>query len=235
MSWVLRHSEETLGKRLVLLVLADHAHDDGTEAWPSLATIASETRLSERQVRYALRGLEASGAIIETGRSRTGTHIYTVATGANIAGGSPPPEQVSQIAPEPSLEQPSSVSSPNGSLTRERAWTVDRKPVKWEHAALAAEVLTAWNRATGQELRSRDWLAKIVMRIREYPEATFADHQHIIERNLAHPWWSGPPTPSVVYGSGAQFERAVMTARHAEGDADRIERIVNAVMDRRQQ
>ena len=97
-------------------------------------------------------------------------------------------------------------------------------------------MLGAWNRLAGQDLRSRDWLAKIVMRIREYPEATAHDHEHIIRANLADPWWSGPPTPSVVYGNGAQFERAIQTARAAleAGDADeRLARIVEDATRRR--
>ena len=38
----------------------------------------------------------------------------------------------------------------------------------------------------------------------------------------------------MIYGSGAQFERSVMTARHQEDDSDRIERIVSAVIHRGQ-
>jgi hypothetical protein len=75
---------------------------------------------------------------------------------------------------------------------------------------------------TGQRLASTDWLAKIVMRLREHPELGYDDHVEIILANLNHPWWSGPPTPSVIYGNGAQFERAMMTQAHgttAGGDA----------------
>ncbi len=41
LSWVFDHSPvEHRGDLLVLLVLADHAHDDGTRAFPSVETIA---------------------------------------------------------------------------------------------------------------------------------------------------------------------------------------------------
>lgn len=113
MSWVLRESEATLGDRLVLLVLADHAKGDGTKAWPSLETISREARLSERQARRCLRNLEESGEIVETGTSRKGTHIYsfpkykgdnmTPPGGTNHAGGG------DRMTPEPSLKQPSVV------------------------------------------------------------------------------------------------------------------------------
>jgi hypothetical protein len=76
---VLKHSEESIaGRRLVLLVLADHAHGDGRCSWPSVKTIAHEARMSERGVRYALRELEAAGRIIREGYSRFQTASYRV-------------------------------------------------------------------------------------------------------------------------------------------------------------
>jgi DNA-binding transcriptional regulator PaaX len=79
MSWVLRHSEESVsGRRLVLLVLADHAHEDGTCSWPSIATIAKETRMSERGAQYALRKLEQAGRIVREGWSTHKTTSYRV-------------------------------------------------------------------------------------------------------------------------------------------------------------
>jgi len=47
--------------KLVLLALAEHAWDDGGEAYPSLRRLGLYTALSERTVRYALRRLEADG------------------------------------------------------------------------------------------------------------------------------------------------------------------------------
>ena len=119
MSWVLRNSEETLGRRLVLLVLADHAKEDGTCSWPSVETIARETRLSERQARRCLRSLEESGAIVETGRSTKGTHIYTV-----VQGGTSTTEGGVNMTPEPSLEQPSKVPTTADAVVGRSAQTV---------------------------------------------------------------------------------------------------------------
>jgi pyocin large subunit-like protein len=79
LDWVFRHSEENVaGRRLVLLALADHCHDDGRCAWPSIATIAQKTRMSERGVQYALRELEESGRIVREGWSRHRTTMYRV-------------------------------------------------------------------------------------------------------------------------------------------------------------
>lgn len=93
-------------------------------------------------------------------------------------------------------------------------WRVDRQRVSEDEDTLARLILLDWNSATGQTLVSRDWLAKIIMRVREHPELTVDDHAAIVRANLAEPWWKGPPTPAVVYGNGAQFERAMMQARN---------------------
>lgn len=133
MVWVLEHSEERLGRRLVLLALAEYAHDNGTSAYPSVATIARKARLSDRQVKRALSELEAAGAISRTGESPSGTVIWTVSmAGYGGDNTSPPPvtnppEGVPDLSPDPVKEQPSenpptSVASPGldeGTASRE--------------------------------------------------------------------------------------------------------------------
>lgn len=49
--------------RLVLLVLADHAHKDGSSAFPSVATIAGSVGLSDRTVQRKLAALLDAGLI----------------------------------------------------------------------------------------------------------------------------------------------------------------------------
>lgn len=114
LSWVLRESTAELGDRLVLLVLADHAREDGTSAWPSLETIAHQSRLSERQARRCLRNLEASGEIVETGRSRKGTHIYSFPKyrGDNMTpqGGTSATSGGDNMTPDPLVVHPSGTS-----------------------------------------------------------------------------------------------------------------------------
>ena len=46
---------------MVLLIIADHASDDGTEAWPSQATIAVKASISIRTVQRAVNSLVAGG------------------------------------------------------------------------------------------------------------------------------------------------------------------------------
>ena len=52
------------GEMLLALALADHAHDDGTHIFPSIARLAEKTRQSERSVQYQLRRMEQSGWLL---------------------------------------------------------------------------------------------------------------------------------------------------------------------------
>jgi hypothetical protein len=65
----------------VLLVMADHARDDGTRCFPSVGLIAWKTGLSERSVQYALRRLEVKGVLVRARTERPGQYQpleYTV-------------------------------------------------------------------------------------------------------------------------------------------------------------
>ncbi|SDX69518.1 Helix-turn-helix domain-containing protein [Albimonas donghaensis] len=60
--WTLVRPRVSGGELLVLLALADMAGGDGW-CWPSMATLAVRARLSERQARTHVRGLEKKGLI----------------------------------------------------------------------------------------------------------------------------------------------------------------------------
>jgi len=64
MSYVIDHSEHKGSYLLTLLMIANHAHADGTGAYPSIATLAKETRLSERGVQYCIDKLKESGELL---------------------------------------------------------------------------------------------------------------------------------------------------------------------------
>ena len=123
-SWVWQHSTVAhRGDLLVLLVLADHAQDDGNGAYPSVATIARKARLSRRGAFLALERLKAEGAIAPHGpRGPRGTVSYRVlmpegvqslhgAASAPVQSVTPrgevtAPEGVHSPAPEPSSNHP---------------------------------------------------------------------------------------------------------------------------------
>lgn len=75
---VIENSSATGGARLLLLVLAEHADDNG-KCWPSVGTLARECRCSKRYVTANLRALESSGDI--TTEQKTGNRsTYFVTT-----------------------------------------------------------------------------------------------------------------------------------------------------------
>jgi hypothetical protein len=78
-SWVIDHSQQRLGSLVVLLMIANHARSDGTGAWPSIATLAKEARMSERQVQYCLRQLAKSGELrVKREAGPHGTNLYSI-------------------------------------------------------------------------------------------------------------------------------------------------------------
>lgn len=52
------------GEMLLAISLADHASEDGQDIFPSIKTLATKTRQSERSVQYQLRRMEESGWLI---------------------------------------------------------------------------------------------------------------------------------------------------------------------------
>lgn len=79
LSKVLRHSNETLARRLILIALADAASDDGV-TWLAQETIAELARLSRTHVAECLREMATAGAIEvrKAQRGRRRTNVYRV-------------------------------------------------------------------------------------------------------------------------------------------------------------
>jgi len=74
---VLDHSEERLARRLILLVLAEAAHDDGV-TFLGQDEIARKARLSRTHVTEEIRELETDGAlqIRKASRGRRRINVY---------------------------------------------------------------------------------------------------------------------------------------------------------------
>lgn len=112
LTWVLEHSEAKLGARLVLLALAEFAHDDGSKAFPSNATLMRRARLSERGVRDALRKLEADRMIEQTGKTAARSVVYTIVGPFNVdsepadSAGLRGQNEAAESAPEPRTQEP---------------------------------------------------------------------------------------------------------------------------------
>ncbi len=74
-------------QKSVLISLADQANDDGV-CWPSVATIAKRTCLSERSVQEAISWLQAVGAVFREYRVNSSTS-YTVTPASYKPGAAP--------------------------------------------------------------------------------------------------------------------------------------------------
>lgn len=91
-------SDLPIVEKMVLLVIADHASDDGTEAWPSQATIAQKASISIRTVQRSVNVLVAKGYLwVQKGaggsancRDDRRPHKYTIVLkrlrGDNVSG-----------------------------------------------------------------------------------------------------------------------------------------------------
>lgn len=92
MTWVWTHSQSRNGARLVLLAIADAASDDGTNAWPSVATLQRKANLkSDRSVQSAIKELVALGELkVEWNKGRNGSNRYTVLMPKTPAESAPP-------------------------------------------------------------------------------------------------------------------------------------------------
>jgi hypothetical protein len=80
MDRVWEHSRAKGSALLLLLAIADHAHDDGTGAYMSQRTLAAKTRLSVRQVRRLIDQLVAARELSSEAREGT-TDMLAVLVG----------------------------------------------------------------------------------------------------------------------------------------------------------
>jgi hypothetical protein len=87
MQTVLDESKQKGSILLLLLVLANYAHDDGTYAFPSVDTMARYTRLKKRNVYLLLNKLKESGELAEMGIHNSGTVIYRIVLPGLTGGG----------------------------------------------------------------------------------------------------------------------------------------------------
>ena len=72
MNWVWSYSTQKGSALLLLLAIADHAHDDGAGAFPRIQTLAKKTRLTSRAVQIILNRLEVTGELMV--QQRAGPH-----------------------------------------------------------------------------------------------------------------------------------------------------------------
>ena len=78
-TWVWNNSRQKGAALLVLLAIADHAHDDGGGAYPSLERIAFKARMAKRNAQRTIRALAEEGElIIHENQGPKGVHVYEI-------------------------------------------------------------------------------------------------------------------------------------------------------------
>jgi hypothetical protein len=218
-AWVWEHSPvEHRGDLLVLLALADHAHDDGSSAYPSVDTLARKARLSRRGTFDALRRLKDCGAITPEGTGPTGTIRYRVNLGpwvqslhgavtapvqfAAPGGAATAPTGVQSPAPEPS-KKPSEKNRP----AVEPAGSTARGDVR--------SVFDAWVAATERDPARTKLTADRRRRIEKAIASHGVDDCSAAVRHIGQDAWA----------RGANDRsRRFDDIEHALGSAERIER-----------
>jgi hypothetical protein len=162
MTWVWDNAGVEGTELLTLLVIADHASDDGTDSWPGIATIARKTRRSERRVQEAIQALAKKGLIeIEVnagGNARTPnqqrpnrytvkhTGVRTAAPQASERGEAERETGVRSTAPKPPLKQPSKIKQ------TDELWNAMIEACGYDSADITASVRGRINKAL-KELR----------------------------------------------------------------------------------
>ncbi len=96
---------------------------------------------------------------------------------------------------------------PEGDLPPVPRKKVARKQVTEAEWAMAHAIIPTFNAVAGTAYKVEAHLVKVVGRVREYPDLTAEQHREIIEVAFADPHWTGHPSPAVVYGNAAIFEK----------------------------
>jgi hypothetical protein len=128
LSWVIEKSRQRGSNFVVLLMIANHAHSDGTNAYPSYERLAKESRLSARSVMRIVDALIASKELqTERGVGPHGTNVYSLPLipvestdidgVSNLTYDKPGPKPVPHLGPKchPNRKEPNKppVSSPS--------------------------------------------------------------------------------------------------------------------------
>jgi hypothetical protein len=114
MSWVLDHSPYEGKGRLIHVVLADHANDDGV-CWPSQEKIAKRAGCSVEHVRVMVQQMIKDGylKLTEPSKGRGNSHKYLLKSPKSFGGldiGNP---QVGEINPQVGGDKPPNPSPKN--------------------------------------------------------------------------------------------------------------------------
>lgn len=249
--WVWMKAPVKSGELVVLLALADNAHDDGSGSYPSQKLLAQKSRLSERQVRNCLQSLEDQGLIIREGLTDSGVVIWRVLMGSlggedisppPPAAGFPPPRQPiaggggSLLPTEPSIEPSSNRPViPLPPYSRIPVVTFNRRKIPLVIVEKAMRVVDMYNDRTKQKIAAvkktgqpAEILKMVCGALLEHDEPEDG-WEGFLDRNLRNPWWTGDPSPNVLF-SPRSIEGCLQntgTPRNGSGSGKKYEMVGN--------
>jgi len=200
--------------RLYDLFLYYARQDDA--CWPGQEGLRRLMKCSERQTRHALRELEAAGLVRTRRRGQGKTNVYILLV-PRTARGADPDSRPAEYAGQDQRNMPIEEEAGNKSSAPPPRWngpqSVGGKRVTRDEVVTATAVLDHFNLVSGRRFAGKEWLTKIVRRLREHPDVALERHREIISEQFERPWWKGDASPSVIYGNGAVFDRAVNAVR----------------------
>ncbi len=131
-------------QKLVLLAIAEHAHPDGTGAYPSVRRLVGMTGLAERTVQYALRALVRLGELkVSVGTGPHGCNEYAITLGGELeacpASGGAPRVPGMTSSPAPHSANPPQPLHPNQEQKPDLPSTVEcttKEPTDYRTLAL---------------------------------------------------------------------------------------------------
>lgn len=216
--WLLKLDISDRAVRLYALLSAER--DYGTDmATLGRKKLAEQMRCSLDSLDRAKAELETVGAISVVRGSENGSlakNVYTihrVSPGSRMGAATPlaaPERPSSRTGAASSLQSESSSSSKRAGRAPSQ---ISGKRVTPAEEEFAVAVLAVFNEISGRKFASKEAIGKIVLRHREHPELSVDQHRALIKVQFEHPWWKGDPSPSVIYGNGDVFDRAVNGVR----------------------
>lgn len=226
-SWALRVPIGGSAK-VMLLGLANHAHPDGTEAFPSLDTLAEYGACDRSTARRNVRKLVELGWAIEDGLGPKGQTKYRLPVGASspVGGGKVPPVAdgregggngdaggVAPVPPEPSIEPSSNRQKEKSARASSDEWPEDLDEQLHEPALAAGKILKRTALARGQ--RREVTRAAVGRAVAAYPDRDHVEVARDVEAWLMDGNGATQPCADVV----GRFRRFLKTSQPMPGPA----------------
>lgn len=201
-------------QRFILVAYADNASEAEGKCWPDKEEITEKTGYSQATIYRAIKELESRDLIVFTEDSKGRPCAYlSVPWFSHSENGDSQSEKKNSHS-EKGTNNKGNVKEPSQGKSEKK--TVDRKVVSEREWSLTELAVSVFNDFAGTALSAEPHMTPIVMRLREKPDYDERQIRAITEAVFeADHWWTGAPTPRIIYGNAAQFEASIELARAA--------------------